>query len=250
MSQLLVSVRSVDEATEAIAGGADVIDVKEPSRGSLGMADGPVISEIVSEVARERPISVALGELLDLAGTNWAAGIDFASLRYLKVGLAGCGALNPAEVGRRVQLLASAAPVEASPLQWVAVAFADWRRAESPRPERVIEMALSAQPFWGAFLIDTWKKDGSTLRDWIPIDALDRAVRELRAAGTVVAFAGSLGHDEIRPLLALKPDLIAVRGAACAGRDRNAGVDRAAVCELAALLRSAEDSCVRPSPKL
>jgi len=34
---LLVSVRSADEVDDALAGGADLIDVKEPSRGALGM---------------------------------------------------------------------------------------------------------------------------------------------------------------------------------------------------------------------
>ena len=41
---LLVSVRSAAEALSALAGGADVIDVKEPNRGSLGAADDETIS--------------------------------------------------------------------------------------------------------------------------------------------------------------------------------------------------------------
>ena len=36
--QLLVSVRSAEEARAALEGGAALIDVKEPSRGSLGSA--------------------------------------------------------------------------------------------------------------------------------------------------------------------------------------------------------------------
>ena len=43
--RLLVSVRSLDEAVEAISGGCDILDVKEPGRGSLGMAD---LREIVA----------------------------------------------------------------------------------------------------------------------------------------------------------------------------------------------------------
>ena len=35
----LVSVRSPEEALAALEGGADLIDVKEPSRGPLGAAD-------------------------------------------------------------------------------------------------------------------------------------------------------------------------------------------------------------------
>ena len=39
MTRLLVSVRNGQEAEAALAGGAHVIDVKEPARGSLGRAD-------------------------------------------------------------------------------------------------------------------------------------------------------------------------------------------------------------------
>ena len=38
MTGLLVSVRSASEARVALAAGVDVIDVKEPNRGSLGAA--------------------------------------------------------------------------------------------------------------------------------------------------------------------------------------------------------------------
>ncbi|MGI9178650.1 MAG: (5-formylfuran-3-yl)methyl phosphate synthase, partial [Pirellulales bacterium] len=36
---LLVSVRSVEEAIEAVEGTAAIVDIKEPSRGPLGRAD-------------------------------------------------------------------------------------------------------------------------------------------------------------------------------------------------------------------
>ena len=48
---LLVSVRSVAEAQEAVAGGAAIIDVKEPSRGPLGRADAGVTAAIAEAVA-------------------------------------------------------------------------------------------------------------------------------------------------------------------------------------------------------
>ena len=52
MTKLLVSVRSVAEARIALAGGVDLIDVKEPRRGSLGAADAGIIAEIVAHVAK------------------------------------------------------------------------------------------------------------------------------------------------------------------------------------------------------
>lgn len=247
MTQLLVSVRSAEEAAQALAGGADVIDVKEPRHGSLGMAEASVIQAVVDEVAGSRPISAALGELLDLEGKNRSADVDLSTLRFLKVGLAGCRSQDPSEIGKRIHRLARDVTKGTAQPRWVAVAYADSQRAEAPSPEQIAEMACSDRQFWGAFLIDTWKKDGSTLLDWLSLEAIDRFCRELRAVGLPIALAGSLGHEEIRKLLPLEPHLIAVRGAACSGRDRNAHVDREAVQGLAALLRNAEQPHARPT---
>ena len=49
MTRLLVSVRNALEAEVALAGGAHVIDVKEPSHGSLGRADEATLAEVVRE---------------------------------------------------------------------------------------------------------------------------------------------------------------------------------------------------------
>ncbi|MEK6259990.1 MAG: (5-formylfuran-3-yl)methyl phosphate synthase, partial [Planctomycetota bacterium] len=52
--RLLVSVRSPEEALAAIEGGADILDVKEPTRGSLGMANIEIIAAIARRVAEDR----------------------------------------------------------------------------------------------------------------------------------------------------------------------------------------------------
>ena len=59
MTQLLVSVRSAAEAESAAAGGAGLIDVKEPSRGAMGKADDRTIADVVRAVAGRRPVSAA-----------------------------------------------------------------------------------------------------------------------------------------------------------------------------------------------
>src|SRR4051812_49007094 len=69
--KLLVSVRNVSEAQAAVGGGCDLLDVKEPARGPLGMADRRVIAEVAQFAAgaqTDRPLecSVALGEVDEL----------------------------------------------------------------------------------------------------------------------------------------------------------------------------------------
>ena len=58
MMDLLVSVRSAEEAASALEGGAALIDIKEPVRGSLGRADANVIAplhELVPLMLRNAP---------------------------------------------------------------------------------------------------------------------------------------------------------------------------------------------------
>ena len=92
MTQLLISVRSAVEALEALAGGADWIDVKEPRRGSLGAADVSVMREVIAAVAGQTPVSAALGELLDSETPQFHSFIESlpTGLNFAKFGLAGC----------------------------------------------------------------------------------------------------------------------------------------------------------------
>src|SRR5213082_3340205 len=67
--RLLVSVVSVEEARRALAGGADIIDVKDPNEGALGAPSPRTLSEVVREVGGRAPVSVALGDLPNLPHT-------------------------------------------------------------------------------------------------------------------------------------------------------------------------------------
>ena len=102
MTQLLVSVRDAAEARGALAGGADIVDVKEPSRGALGRADAAVWAEIAAVCRAASPsprtaMSVALGEATEHTGSA-AVPVVPAGVRWAKLGLAGL-ADGPAAAG-------------------------------------------------------------------------------------------------------------------------------------------------------
>ena len=60
---LLVSVRSAEEAASALAGGADVIDAKDPAAGTLG--------PVAAQVFREMMTSSEFQEFLTLPAYNF-----------------------------------------------------------------------------------------------------------------------------------------------------------------------------------
>ena len=214
--RLLVSVRSAGEARTAVAGGADIVDAKEPARGSLGPVDLPVLREIAAALAPTMPLSVALGDFEDgiAAGAAAQAAAVVGGRRgptYLKLGLVGVG--GP---GRLAEVLGPAvAAARERGSSAIAAAYADHSAAGSPDPFHVLRAAAAS----GAtgVLIDTRTKDGRTLFDWMPAERLAAWVAEGRRAGLVTAVAGSLDLEAMRLVLTCGADVAGVRGAACDG---------------------------------
>jgi uncharacterized protein (UPF0264 family) len=225
MTGLLVSVRSAAEAEAALAGGAALIDVKEPRHGSLGRAEDWIISSVLQTVAGRRPVSAALGELRE--GREPYAG---SGLAFVKWGLSGCNTLDwRSRLAREAERLAQTTP----DCRLVAVAYADWQRAAAPTPAEVCRFARELPA--GAFLIDTWKKDGTTLLDWLSVREVTRLAEFCRSAGVALALAGTLGKTEIVALKPLAPDWFAVRGAVCR-KGRTGTVNEDHVRQLVAVL--------------
>src|SRR2546430_1160524 len=83
--RLLVSVRGSVEARAAVAGGADVIDAKDPARGALGPVRRDRLAAIPRAVGAARPVSAAPGDAGDdamvAAAAAAAAGVAFVKLR-------------------------------------------------------------------------------------------------------------------------------------------------------------------------
>jgi uncharacterized protein (UPF0264 family) len=116
----------------------------------------------------------------------------------------------------------------------VAVAYADWQSAGAPDPHRVL--ALGAALGCRVLLVDTFSKSRGTLVDHVKLKELEELIGEAHDRGCQSALAGSLGIEQIAPLASLRPDYIAVRGAACAG-GRTSIVDVQRVRRLAAEIR-------------
>ena len=214
---LLVSVRDEAEAREAIAGGATIVDVKEPARGPLGAAACDVTARIAAVVGRRTPWTLAGGELRDgVAAIHEHVRRTIALLdegvppAAVKAGLAGTAAGDWQGLFGE---FAAGLPAGVAP---VAVAYADWERAGSPSPVEVISAATAAGV--GVLLVDTFDKAGhavvghaesaARVADWI-----GRA----RRAGMLAVLAGNLTAETLPAAVACGPDVIAVRSAACVG---------------------------------
>jgi len=243
--RLLVSVRSASEAIRALQGGADIIDAKEPARGSLGAVDGPVLREIADALSGGLPLSVALGDAVTPSDVDRAvASLDLARVQtdYLKVGLARLhdGSTVRDTIGRLAQV---AAELPTRP-RVIAVAYADHREAGSPEPFTVARVAGAAGA--DGVLLDTWTKDGRDVFAWMPRSILMEWTAAARCMGLGVAVAGSITKDTMATALEVQPDIVGVRGAACDG-GRSGSVSTARVRTLKALVELGRNATFRPA---
>ena len=226
MTGLLVSVRDADEARIALEAGVDLIDVKEPSRGSLGAADEAELAAVLAAVAGRVPVSAACGELLEC---NGLVVFPTTAPAYAKFGLAGCG--EHKDWSTRWSEALRKLPPETAP---VAVAYADWQTAAAPPPGEVLREA--GRQRCAAILVDTFDKArGDLLTHW-PLSALEDFIAAARGGGLLVVLGGSLSIATIPQFLPLQPDYVAVRGAVCRG-SRQAAMDRQLVDQLVSLVR-------------
>lgn len=211
--RLLVSVRNAEEARAAIRGGADIIDVKEPAAGSLGMAPITAITEIIETVtahAPQIPCSVALGELLELPQSIPSIAN---TVRWLKMGLSGCRN-QPDWLERWMDTRERIRPHGA----WIAVAYVDAEAAAAPPIQDVLDAAI--QTNCAGLLLDTFSKTSGTLLDAVTSTGLREIASRAQAAGLLIALAGRVRRDDLPTLLAMNPDVIAVRSAVCRGQNR------------------------------
>ena len=223
--RLLVSVRNVNEARAAILGGADIIDIKEPRRGSLGMADSAVITaiaEFVASTSPDLPVSAALGELSDIGPQVDCVRAD-AGLSFAKLGLRGVNEWSD----WRTRWSMARQKIESDfrfPFNWVAVAYADVESARSPSIDEVLREATSAG--CAGLLIDTFGKSGRGLLDFVGEDQLSAWADSAHQSGMFIALAGRLAACDLPRLAGIPTDVIAVRSAVCPAHQRDAEVSR------------------------
>ncbi|TWG94965.1 dihydroneopterin aldolase [Mesorhizobium sp. J18] len=222
MTQFLASVKGVDEARIALAGGADIIDLKNPRDGALGAVAVETVRQTVADIAGRRPISAVCGNLpmeperfRAAAEAMAATGVD-----YLKVGI-------PSYDKARA-CVEALAPL-ATQVKIVAVLFADLY------PDFDILPVLAQNGFHGVML-DTAGKGRGRLLDHIPPEHIPAFLDRARSLDLMVGLSGSLEAPDIPRLLPLQPDFLGFRGALCADSRRDASINPEAVKRIRELI--------------
>lgn len=244
--RLLVSVVSAAEAERAVAGGADIVDVKDPGEGALGAPAPRVLADVVRVIGSAAPVSVALGDLPDLPHTAALAarGAALSGATYVKVGLRGVR-----ELDRAVAMMAAVADAVGPDTEVIAAAYADAEALDPPALAPAWLPRLVERTGIAGALIDTFVKDGRGLYGWSSEAELNDLIERTHRVGGLFGVAGQLQPGELGRVAA---DVVGVRSAVCCGGDRTAQLDADLVAAAVAELREfgAEATYMSaPSPK-
>jgi uncharacterized protein (UPF0264 family) len=230
--KLLVSPASIEEAAEAIEGGACIIDVKNPKEGSLG-ANFPWMIEGIKDIIPEgTELSATLGDLDYKPGTASLAayGLTKLGVDYMKAGF--FGIKEPAQALDMATSLKKAS----NGTRLVLAGYADFEDVGSISPLLLPEIASKAGAF--GVMIDTARKNGNTLFSHLGESDLQEFIDDAHSHNLIAALAGSLSFDDVLKLKEMGADIAGVRGAVCSNGDRMSGsITREKVKELVSLLK-------------
>lgn len=223
MTGMLASVRDREEAKILTACEIDILDLKDPNAGALGALPTGLVKSIVNEVNGRIPVSATVGDVPCRADVLYpkinamaGAGVDL-----VKIGVFG----DVSDPG----VLDMLKDFSRRHVRLVLVLFAE------DMPHTTGFDVFAGTGITGVML-DTREKATGTLRKKVSDQDLLQFVHNCKQAGLLCGLAGSLGVQDIGPLLRLQPDYLGFRGALCRDSRRGNHIDVDAVMRVRTLI--------------
>ena len=230
MTQLLISVKNVQEAALVLAAGVDMIDLKEPNIGALGALDLLTTEQILTRVNGEKTVSATVGE----QHANVAALVnDIQKRADIGVDIIKIAVSN---LFQAIDFYDEIARLTNTGIKIVAVFFAD----------NIINFELLPRlkqaGFYGAML-DTQHKQHDLL-NMQSEQTLHLFTQACQKNQLVSGLAGSLKPQYIDKLLEINPTYIGFRGGVCNNSLRTDGLNQAKMEEVLKMLRNGNKNII------
>ena len=228
---LMISIRSGDEALAALEGGADIIDIKNPSEGPLGAPSAAMLKEVSCELKGNLPFSIALGEFPGKPGAASLAALGCVYFQPDFIKVAFVPGQSSREIYETLQVIRKSLSMAKDKfVSLVTVAYADTLGNTS---WSLYELAtISKDAGADGCLVDTWEKKNKSLLDYLSWKKTERWINDCHQLELFCGLAGSLKFSDVIILKDLHPDIIGVRSAVCGGDRLNGKVSAHAVEQL------------------
>jgi dihydroneopterin aldolase len=216
-------VRNANEAAQALAAGADIIDLKDPDSGALGALNAEDTRQVLQMVNGRVPVSATVGEdhhtldaLLDPIRLRIALGVDVVKI-------------SVSDLFYRDDFMHEVSSLASGQTRLVAVFFAD------SEPDFGLLPRLHQAGCWGAML-DTRYKHKNLLQNRTS-DYLRHFIALCGQYGLETGLAGSLQPQDIDKLAKINATYLGFRGGVCENSSRIQSLSRIKVEAVANMLR-------------
>jgi uncharacterized protein (UPF0264 family) len=223
MVQMLISVKSVEEADIALQYGADIIDLKDPDQGALGALPISDICSIIDFVGARKPISATIGDMpmqpeLIVQRVLKLQGL---SINYIKIGFF--------EIVDYMPCLEGISKIKTISQPLIAVLFAEYQY-----PKDLI--ANIKQAGFVGIMLDTANKNGRTYQDYFSEPAFEAFANEIHKQNLLFGIAGSLQETHVKAAKKMNPHFMGFRGGVCIESKRQSKLDSAKIYSLKTVL--------------
>ena len=207
---LMVSVQNLEEALQALKGGADIIDVKNLQEALVGSAHPHIVRDVRNAIPMERHASITLGVVPHQVGTVAMAVYTAGVLQATSVKV---GFMDHEYALAEETLHACREALDGFDTKLIGSLFADNSLFGGLEPHHMNKLAKETK--CDGWLIDTLTKDGRNLFDFVREEELRDMVFEGKEVGMSTALSGHLRISDLDELARINPDIVGVRGAAC-----------------------------------
>ena len=211
-SNMLVSFKSQSEISEKNLKLVDILDLKNPLKGSLGDWKISEIKNVVKIFGKEKMISATIGDTSDLKKVIQKIKIfDELKLDFIKFGV------FKKNTKQMLKFLSNINSYNFK-TELVPVIFVD----NSITLDTAFKNLESFKTFkFNFLLLDTFSKKSGDLIYNCSLNYLSRFLERSSKFGLSVGLAGKLKKSQVPNLLKLKPKIIGFRSAVCEKNDRN-----------------------------
>ena len=222
-SNLLVSFKSQSEISTKNADLVDILDLKNPEKGSLGEWNVLDIKNVIKMFGKEKIISATIGDSLDLKNTIKKIKIfDELNLDFIKFGV------FFENIEQMLNFLINIKSCNFK-TELVPVIFADMDFILETTFNNLENFKLLKFNF---LLLDTFSKQKGDLLKSCSLSFLSEFLKRSNKLGLSVGLAGKLKQKQIPSLIKLKPKIIGFRSAVCERNKRNQKISEVKLQEI------------------
>ena len=215
-TNLLISLRKIDELSEEIINEADIIDLKDPLNGSIGAWDLQDIKKVIFRFKNQIQISATLGDIfINQKFLIKLKQFDKLNLDYIKFGLL---SMNIKNLFDKIKFLEE----RKFKTKLVCVVFVDISDHFN-----LVYKKLDLFESCGIkyMMLDTYNKNNGDLLSFCNISNLDKFISKCKKFDINIGLAGSLKESHIPLMMKLKPNILGFRSAICKFNKRMSEVD-------------------------